>query len=124
MNWAGTVYNALPVDGWPLATAKDDYLLAFGRVCEDKGFHLAIDIARRTGHRLVMAGVVQDWYRDYFEERIAPEIDGEQIVFEDEVSDERKRELFAARQGVPLSHPLARTVRPRHGRGHGDRARR
>ena len=95
MNWAGTVHNALPVDGWPLVTDKDDYLLAFGRVCEDKGFHLAIDIARRTGHRLIMAGVVQDWYRDYFEQRIRPELDGDRVVFEDEVSDARKRELFA-----------------------------
>ena len=42
-----------------------------------------------------MAGVVQDWYRDYFEQRIKPQIDGDRIVFEDEVSDERKRELFA-----------------------------
>jgi glycosyltransferase involved in cell wall biosynthesis len=94
MNWIGTVHNALPVDGWPYSTEKDDYLLAFGRICEDKGFHLAIDVARRAGHRLLMAGVVQDWYRDYYEGRIAPQVDGEQIVYEGEVSDERKRELF------------------------------
>ncbi len=99
MNWAGTVHNALPVGGWPFETAKDDYLLAFGRVCEDKGFHLAIEVARATGRRLIMAGVVQDWYRDYFEERIAPQVDGDQIVFEDEVSEERKRELFAGAAG-------------------------
>jgi glycosyltransferase involved in cell wall biosynthesis len=99
LNWAGTVYNALPVVGWPYTADKDDYLLAFGRVCEDKGFHLAIDLARRTGHRLIMAGVVQDWYRDYYEQRIRPEVDGEQIMFEGEVTDERKRELFAHAKG-------------------------
>jgi glycosyltransferase involved in cell wall biosynthesis len=99
MNWVGTAYNAMPVAGWPFTTNKDDYLLAFGRVCEDKGFHLAIDIARRTGHRLIMAGVVQDWYRSYYEERIVPEVDGKQIVFEGEVSDERKRELFLHAKG-------------------------
>ena len=95
MRWAATVYNALPVDGWPYRERKDDYLLAFGRVCEDKGFHLAIEVARRTGSRLLMAGVVQEWYRDYFEQRIAPEIDDEQIVYLGEVSDAQKRELFA-----------------------------
>jgi len=99
LNWAGTVYNALPVDGWPYRTEKDGYLLAFGRVSEAKGFHLAIEIARRTGRRLIMAGVVQEWYREYFEERIAPEVDGERILFEDEVSDERKRALFAGASG-------------------------
>jgi glycosyltransferase involved in cell wall biosynthesis len=95
MRWAATVYNALPVDGWPYRESKDDYLLAFGRVCEDKGFHLAIDIARRTGMRLLMAGVVQEWYRDYYERFIAPEVDNEQIVYLGEVSDAQKRELFA-----------------------------
>jgi len=99
MDWAGTVYNALPVDDWPFSVEKDDYLLAFGRVSEAKGFHLAIEIARRTGRRLIMAGIVQEWYRDYYERRVAPHVDGHQIVFEDEVSDERKRELFARAAG-------------------------
>lgn len=95
MRWAATVYNAIPVDGWPFRARKDDYLLAFGRVCEDKGFHLAIEVARRTGLRLLMAGVVQDWYRDYYEQRIAPHVDGERIVYLGEVGDDEKRELFA-----------------------------
>jgi glycosyltransferase involved in cell wall biosynthesis len=95
MRWTATVYNALPVDGWPYRADKDDYLLAFGRVCQDKGFHLAIEIAKRAGMRLLMAGVVQEWYRDYYEQRIAPEVDGEQIVYLGEVSDAEKRELFA-----------------------------
>ena len=54
-------------------------------------------------------------------QRIAPEIDGDRVVFEDEVTDERKRELFAARQGLSLPDPVARAVRPGDGRGHGDR---
>ena len=95
MRWAGVVPNAIAVDQWPYTPDKGDYLLAFGRVCEDKGFHLSIEAARRTGHRLIMAGVVQDQYRAYFEERIEPLVDGEQIVYEGEVSDARKHELFA-----------------------------
>jgi glycosyltransferase involved in cell wall biosynthesis len=95
MRWAATVYNALPIDGWPYREKKDDYLLAFGRVCHAKGFHLAIEVAKRTGSRLVMAGVVQDWYRDYYDREVAPHVDGDQIVFLGEVSDDEKRELFA-----------------------------
>src|SRR5665647_549351 len=95
MNWAGLAYNAIAVEQWPYTPQKDDYLLAFGRVCEAKGFHLSIEAARRTGHRLIMAGVLQEPYRDYFEEKVEPLIDGEQIVYEGEVSDARKRELFA-----------------------------
>lgn len=94
MTWAATVYNAVDVHTWPFASAKKDYLLAFGRICEEKGFHLAIEVARRTGLRLVMAGVVQPAYRDYYERVVAPQID-DQIVFVGEVDELRKRELFA-----------------------------
>jgi glycosyltransferase involved in cell wall biosynthesis len=95
MNWAGLAYNAIAVDEWPFTPGKDDYLLAFGRICEAKGFHLAIEAARRAGRRLIMAGALQEPYRDYFEERIEPHIDGDRVVYEGEVSDERRRELFA-----------------------------
>ncbi|HQH21272.1 MAG TPA: glycosyltransferase family 4 protein [Thermoleophilia bacterium] len=95
MRWAGIAYNAIAVEQWPYTTGKDDYLLAFGRVCEAKGFHHSIETAKRLDRRLIMAGVLQEPYRDYFEEHVEPHIDGEQIVYEGEVSDARKRELFA-----------------------------
>ena len=95
MNWAGLAYNAIAVEHWPYTPEKDDYLLAFGRVCEAKGFHHSIAAAKKLGRRLIMAGVLQEQYRDYFEAQVEPLIDGEQIVYEGEVSDERKRELFA-----------------------------
>ncbi len=95
MNWAGLAYNAIAVEQWPYTPQKDDYLLAFGRVCEAKGFHLSIAAAKRTGHRLIMAGVLQEPYREYFEQKVKPLIDGHQIVYEGEVDDARKRELFA-----------------------------
>jgi len=95
MDWAGVVHNAIAVDEWPFVTEKDDYLLAFGRVCAEKGFDLAIEAARRTGRRLIMAGALQERYVDYFHARVEPYVDGEQIVYEGEVSVARKRELFA-----------------------------
>jgi glycosyltransferase involved in cell wall biosynthesis len=94
MNWAGVVPNAIDLGVWPLQEEKDDYLLAFGRVCEAKGFHLSIEVARRTGRRLFMAGALQPQYADYFHEIIEPELD-DQIVFLGEVGDPQRRELFA-----------------------------
>ncbi len=107
MNWGGVIYNAIDVDHWPYTPDKDDYLLAFGRVCEAKGFHLSIEAAKRTGHRLIMAGVLQEQYRDYYEAKVAPHVDGDQIVYEGEVSDERKRELFARAKAFvfPITWP-------------------
>ena len=119
MNWAGLAYNAIAVEQWPYTPQKDDYLLAFGRVCEAKGFHLSIEAAKRTGHRLIMAGVLQEPYRDYFEEKVEPLIDGEQIVYEGEVERCAQARAVRARQGVRLPHHLAGAVRPRDDRGHG-----
>ena len=95
MDWIGRAYNAIEVEQWPYTTEKDDYLLAFGRVCEAKGFHHSIETARRLGRRLIMAGVLQAPYRRYFREMVEPYVDGDQIVYEGEVTMERKRELFA-----------------------------
>jgi glycosyltransferase involved in cell wall biosynthesis len=107
MDWAGIAYNAIPADEWPYTTGKDDYLLAFGRVCEAKGFHHSIATAKRLGRRLIMAGVLQAPYRKYFHEMIEPHIDGDQIVYEGEVTMERKRELFAGASAFlfPITWP-------------------
>ena len=59
MDWAGLAYNAIAVEKWPYTTEKDDYLLAFGRVCEAKGFHNSIETAKRLDRKLIMAGVLR-----------------------------------------------------------------
>jgi glycosyltransferase involved in cell wall biosynthesis len=54
--WVETIYNAIDVDDYPFRTDKDDFLLWLGRTNPDKGAHLAIDIARDVGERIVLAG--------------------------------------------------------------------
>jgi glycosyltransferase involved in cell wall biosynthesis len=97
LNYASTVYNPIDIETWPFVPSaeKDDYLLAFGRICADKGFHTAIEVARETGSRLVIAGTVQSYYRDYFETVIKPQIDGDQISYVGEVSLSEKWKLFS-----------------------------
>ncbi|MEF2978540.1 glycosyltransferase [Subtercola sp. YIM 133946] len=51
--------NAVDSDRWPLGPGGDD-LVWFGRIVVEKGAHLAIDAARRSGRRLVLAGRVGD----------------------------------------------------------------
>jgi glycosyltransferase involved in cell wall biosynthesis len=98
MDWLGVVHNAIDLQKWAFHPQKRDYLLAFGRVCEAKGFHLAIQVARRTGRRLVMAGALQAQYAGYFHEQVEPELD-DQIVYLGEVGDEQRRQLFAGAAG-------------------------
>ncbi|MFA5801093.1 MAG: glycosyltransferase family 4 protein [Thermoleophilia bacterium] len=97
IQYAGTVYNPIDISSWPFVEKEDkgDYLLAFGRLCADKGFHTAIEVAKRTGQKLVIAGAIQHQSRDYYETVIRPHIDGEQISFVGEVSLTEKWNLFS-----------------------------
>ena len=49
-----------------------DYLLFLGRIHPDKGTHRAIEVARRAGLPLVIAGIIQD--ADYFRELVEPHL--------------------------------------------------
>lgn len=51
-------------------------LLFLGRICREKGAHLAIELARRLRRRLWLAGAVYPLaaHRDYFRRRIAPHL--------------------------------------------------
>ncbi len=94
---AGTVYNPIDINSWPYRDKeeKGDYLLAFGRLCADKGFHTAIEVAKRTGEKLVIAGAIQPQSRDYYENVVRPQVDGEQITFVGEVNLTEKWNLFS-----------------------------
>ncbi|MDQ2755031.1 MAG: glycosyltransferase family 4 protein [Actinomycetota bacterium] len=55
------------------------YLLFLGRIHPDKGTHRAIEVARRTGLPLVIAGIVQD--QRYFEQQVRPHVDGAAVSY-------------------------------------------
>jgi glycosyltransferase involved in cell wall biosynthesis len=94
LNYVDTVYNAIDIHNYPFSVKKQDYLILVSRVCADKGTHIAIDIAKKMGERLILVGKVDPVDRKYYEETIRPLIDGDQIVFMGEVSEEDKRDLL------------------------------
>jgi len=91
---AGVVYNAVDIDV-PVVRHKDSYLLELARITPDKGQHLAIEVARRTGRKLVLAGKVEATREGerYFRERIAPAL-GEQIRYIPNVEGKEKQDLI------------------------------
>lgn len=100
LNYIGTIYNAIDISSYTYSDKKKDYYVSIGRVCSLKGTHLAIEVAKRAGIKLVIAGKI-DPGKDtvYFNERVEPYIDGEQIVFLGEVTEKRKRELLKDAKG-------------------------
>ena len=56
---------------------KGNYALALGRICPEKGFHYALDAARKASCELQLAGelIPIPGHQRYFKERIAPRLD-------------------------------------------------
>jgi glycosyltransferase involved in cell wall biosynthesis len=93
--YLGVVYNGIDVESFPFCPEKDDYLLFLGRVSEEKGTHLAIEVARALGSRLVIAGKVDPVDVTYYVEKVKPAVDGAQIVYVGEADANVKRQLYA-----------------------------
>ena len=72
LTYDATIHHGIDVEAFTFRPDPGDYLLFLGRIHPDKGTHLAIEVARRTGLPLVIAGVVQD--QAYFNERVEPSL--------------------------------------------------
>ncbi|MBW4564827.1 MAG: glycosyltransferase family 4 protein [Mojavia pulchra JT2-VF2] len=96
LNCVATVYNGIDTSNYEFSSQPQDprYLAFLGRLSPEKGPHLAIEIAKRSGWRLKMAGKVDIVDRDYFEQEIKPHIDGKQIEYLGEANHAQKCELM------------------------------
>jgi glycosyltransferase involved in cell wall biosynthesis len=92
LNYLGTVYNGIDLSLYPLRTSGGEDLVFIGRIHPDKGVHLAIDTARQSGRRLLIAGIVQD--TNYFRDEVQPHLN-DQIEYVGPVGVEEKNGLFA-----------------------------
>jgi len=94
VNIVKVIYNGLPLEKYPFNPKPKDYLLWLSRIGPDKGVAEAIDIAKLSGEKLIIAGNILPQYADYFEFRVKPLIDGKQIQFVGAADFKKKIELF------------------------------
>jgi len=92
LNYLATIYNGINLSEFTFTDTPGDALLVYGRIHPEKGFHLAIEVAKKTGRRLIIAGFVQD--RRYFEEEIVPHVDGKNIEYVGTVSNKGRDDLL------------------------------
>jgi glycosyltransferase involved in cell wall biosynthesis len=77
--YAATIHHGIRLEDFPFDPHGSEDLLFFGRIHPDKGAAEAIAAARRTGRRLVMAGIVQD--QDYHKAHVVPALDDRSVVY-------------------------------------------
>lgn len=90
-----TVYNGLDMAKYTFnAQVDEDAPLQFlGRVEFIKGTHIAINVAKKTGKKLIIAGNIPAGHEAYFDEQVKPHLDDD-IKYLGPVNDEQKNTLL------------------------------
>jgi glycosyltransferase involved in cell wall biosynthesis len=72
--------NGIPIEEYTPAK-PDNFLLWLGRVCPEKGVHIALDVAHQLDARLIIAGPVHHYptHQEYFAQCISPKLDDKRI---------------------------------------------
>jgi glycosyltransferase involved in cell wall biosynthesis len=89
-----TIHHGVDTSAYQLRDSKQEYLCFLGRIAPLKGTHTAIEVAQRCGIPLKIAGEVQPMFRDYFESKIKPRIDGKFIEYVGTADLKTKNELL------------------------------
>ena len=96
LNVVDTVLHGIDTDNFTFQAKPDDYLLFLGRFTEGKGVLQAIEIAKRVGMRLILAAAEGEYYR----EKIAPHVDGRNIVYYGEADFDAKVKLYGGARAL------------------------
>jgi glycosyltransferase involved in cell wall biosynthesis len=90
-----TIHRGIDLNLYRLQPRKQDYLCFLGRIAPIKGTHIAIEVAKKAGIPLKIAGEVQPIYQDYFDQQVKPHLDGKFIQYVGEVDLAAKNELLS-----------------------------
>lgn len=102
LHYIATVYNGIKVEQFTYCEAADDYLLYFGRIHHDKGTHEAIQIAKKSGMKIIISGIIQD--QNYFKERVKPFLNDDDVVFVGHSGPKKRNTLLG--RACALLHPI------------------
>ena len=94
LDYIATIHHGIDLNQFKYQREIGDYLLFLGRIHPEKGVHDAIQVARKTGKRLIIAGIVQD--EAYFKEQIEPCIDESNVEYIGSIGPEKRQEVMGA----------------------------
>jgi glycosyltransferase involved in cell wall biosynthesis len=101
LSYLATVYNGLDTKDFTFTETPNNYLAYFGRIHHDKGPAEAIEIAKKSKRKLLIAGIIQD--ENYWKEKVEPFLD-DQIQYIGEAGPEKRNEILG--NAAALLHPI------------------
>lgn len=104
------VVNGIDIGKYKSAAGARTHLLWIGRICPEKGVHIALEVARSAGLPLIVAGPVHPFrdHQRYFSECVQPLLD-EQRQYVGPVDLEHKRTLLAQALALLIPSLVAET---------------
>lgn len=104
------VRNGIEVETYEWRAKKQQFVLGLGRICPEKGFHLALEAARNAGVPMILAGELFPYEKHvkYFEREIVPRLDSERRYI-GPAGAVKKRELLAAASALLVPSLVAET---------------
>ena len=106
-----TVHHGIDLSQYQLHETKQSYLSFIGRIAPIKGTHLAIEVAKRAGIPLKLAGDIQPEFRDYFEAKVKPQLDGDLYRICWTGRPQGQERIVGKLHGNVVSDPVERAVR-------------
>ncbi len=103
LDYIATVYNGINTGDFSFSPVAKDYLLFFGRIHPEKGTYEAIQIAKKSGRKLIISGLIQD--EVYFNNKVKPFINEEDIVYVGNSGVQERDKLLG--EAFALLHPIS-----------------
>ncbi|WP_353683549.1 glycosyltransferase family 4 protein [Thermodesulfovibrio sp. 3907-1M] len=94
LNWIATVYHGIDVKKYPFSGEKGEYLVFLGTFSPHKGPDIAIEISKKSGIPIILAGEIRKEFEEFYREKILSQQDGRQIKVFGELTFQEKAELL------------------------------
>jgi glycosyltransferase involved in cell wall biosynthesis len=102
LDYTTTIHHGIDLENFTFNLNPDQYLLFFGRIHADKGTFEAIQIAKKSNRKLIIAGIIQD--NNYFMEKVKPFINDDDVCFIGSADPEMRNRLLG--NAFALLHPI------------------
>lgn len=89
------VYNGQDPDAFKFNPNSKNYVCFLGRIDPRKGIEEAIEFSKRTGKKLLIGARIDLEFKDYFEQKIKPELN-DNIVYLGELDMAQKNEMLSS----------------------------
>lgn len=103
LDYAATVYNGIDINEFSFCQEPNDYLLFFGRIHPEKGTSESIQIAKQSGRRLIISGLIQ--HQEYFDSKVKPFINDDDIVYVGNSGPKERDKLLG--EAYAMLHPIS-----------------